>query len=138
MENGQEEGLLSEAIQQALSGKQRKFELITSLDHYRWCKELFKKTHKVADTFANLHKLVLNEYLRQTAIGEQQDLELVAAMKRFEVCAEFYGKDADTAKDMMKEYRVYLRSGHFLDSWFGGIRPDYEMVDYRTLPWRLF
>lgn len=138
MENKEDSaGVLASAIEYALSGKRREFELLTSLGHYRWCKKLIKKSRAVGDMFNSLHKSAFCEYLTQTANGEPQDLELLSAIRQFERCTEFYYGEADTAKDMVKEYRVYLRSGHRLEALFGVIRPESDMVDYRKLPWRL-
>jgi len=130
--------VLASAIEYALSGNRHEFELITSLDHYRWCRELAKKSRAVGDMFDSLHNSAFCEYLVQTANGEPQDLELLSAVRQFELCAEFYYGEADTAKDMAKEYRAYLRSGHRLEALFGAIRSEADMVDYRKLPWRLW
>ena len=39
---------------------------------------------------------------------------------------------------MLKEYRAYVFGGNIMKTLLGFYRAEDDMVDYRTLPWKLF
>ena len=127
-----------ELVKKALTGKQSNFEFIRTKDMMHVANLYKRGTKKVYKVFDNLHKALVKQY-GDSILTSEQSLETIMAIKQFEVCRDYYKKEVAIAKDMLKEYRTYVFSGHILvQLLFNGVRPDDECVDYRKLPWKLF
>ena len=134
MEQSQTDEMIQELLKRGLSGEPTPFELITNLYAKRLVKDFKKSVAKVVKMFENLRHQAILKYTLQIKEGTQ-DLSLLLAGIQFTKCIEFYTNELKTAKSMLQEYRVYIRSGHFLDAILGLQRKEYDMIDYRTLPW---
>ena len=137
MEEKKIDPLFAELLTKALSGDNSKFELISSEGMWNATRIIAHATKKVVKLFKNLVKNSEETYCEQIRAGEQ-DLEMLLACLQFRVCLDFYEKELETAKDMLREYRAYVTSGHIIKTILGIPRAEEDMVDYRTLPWKLF
>ena len=127
-----------ELVKKALTGEQSNFEFVRTKDMMHVASLYKRGTRKVYKVFDSLHKALVKQY-GESILTDKQSLETMMAIKQFEVCRDYYKKESAIAKDMLKEYRTYVFSGHILAQlFFNGVRPDNECVDYRKLPWKLF
>lgn len=137
-ENEAEE--LSKAIyERAASGDSTEFRLISSIDEASGCKLAYKANKALA---RHLRKRV-ESYSAELGLAMTADcrdsVQGVVALRGLIACADFYKAEADTLRDMLSEWRCYLRYGHMLRMGLLGFqRPEEDMVDWRTLPVSLF
>ena len=122
---------------QALDGKHSDFEFVRNLTGLRILNVYIRGMRKIVRSFKETQNAIVSVYLSQVEKGIQ-DIGVIMAIKQFGVCTEYYQKELEIAKDMRKEYRTYVMSGHILDTLLGYTRPDNELVDYRKLPFKLF
>lgn len=127
----------SELVKKAIEGKQSNFEFIRSYEMLKVARLYKKGTKKVFKVFQSLYKALLKQY-SDAVLDDKQTLDVLMAIKQFEICASYYKNEHAIAKDMISEFRCYVNSGHILQTLLGGYRPDYECVDYRKLPLKLF
>ena len=127
-----------ELITKALTGKQSNFEFIRSYEMYKVAKLYRRGVAKVAKLFKQLADEIMTKYTKIVATGQAGLLEVIMSYKQFRICADYYNRESAIAKDMMKEFHAYVFGGHILKTMLGGVRPDFECVDYRKLPWTLF
>ena len=127
----------TELAKKALTEDNSKFEFIRNLEMLHAAKLYRSSIRKVIKIFKDLVKGLTKEYADQIS-DDKQSLEVIMAIKQFDACLAYYKKELRIAKDMISEYRTYVMSGHILNTMFGGYRPDFECVDYRKLPWKLF
>ena len=126
-----------ELVKKALEGKQSDFEFIRSYDMLKVARLYKSGTKKVIKLFKGLIKDLINQYNNQVLDGKQL-IETIMAIKQFEKCRDYYKQETAIAKDMISEFKTYVFSGHILQTILGGVRPDFECVDYRKLPIKLF
>ena len=126
-----------ELVKKALTGKQSDFEFIRNYGMLSVARLYRRGVKRVAKVFSNLCKDIITEY-SESILTDTQKVDLLLAYKQFEECRDYYLKEYAIAKDMISEYGTYVRSGHLLQMLFGGVRPDYECVDYRKLPLKWF
>jgi len=124
-------------VHKALEGKSSKFEFIRNYQMLQAVRLYKKGVKKVAKVFESIRKDLLKRYETEVTNGTQQ-IEMLMSVVQFEKCRDYYRKELAIAKDMIKEYRVYVESGHIIDTLLGRIRPDTECVDYRKLPIKWF
>ena len=137
MENKQIDPLITELITKALANEQTVFQLIANEGMWKTTRAFIRGTKKVIKLFKSLTKNSELMYCEQIKAGKQ-DLELLLARIQFGVCTSFYQRELEIAQDMLKEYNAYVFGGHLLKTICGVPRAEKDMVDYRTLPWRLF
>lgn len=135
--NDHQKEFFVEIVQKALEGKHSDFEFIKHYGMWKATRLYKSSTKKVVKLFSGLIKGLINQYQNQILDGTQS-LEVIMAIKQFEVCRDYYKKEHMLAKDMLSEFGCYIRSGHILQTLLGGIRPDFECVDYRKLPIKFF
>lgn len=130
--------LFGELVKKALEGKQSDFEFIRSYEMSKVARLYKKGAKKVCKVFESLRKSLLKAYA-EAIMADDQKLDAIMSIRQFEICRDYYKKESAIAKDMLKEYKAYVLSGHILGQlFFNGVRPDEECVDYRKLPWKLF
>ncbi len=128
-----------ELVKRALEGKQSDFEFIRNTDTVRVARLYKRGVKKVAKMFKGISSDLVKQYTKNIASPKVNDLETLLAANQFAACYKYYMKEYAIAKDMLKEYRTYVLSGHILDQFlFNAYRPDNECVDYRKLPWKWF
>lgn len=128
----------NELVKRALTDQNSKFEFVRNFEMLRTVRMYKAGAKKVSKVFSSLAKGIIAEYSGKIS-DDEQSLDILMALKQFETCRDYYKKEYDIAKDMLKEYRTYVFSGHILDQlFFNGVRPDNECVDYRKLPWKWF
>ena len=126
-----------ELVRKALEGKQSNFEFIRSYEMLKVARLYKSGTKKVTKLFNSLINDLINQYSSQI-VDDKQLLETIMAIKQFEKCRDYYKQEVAIAKDMISEFKTYVMSGHILQTALGGVRPDFECVDYRKLPIKLF
>lgn len=124
-------------VETALAGESQPFQLIGSLDEWSAAKTCVKVTKKVVRLFKRLEENSAVSYVELIKKGKQ-NAEVLLAHLQFKRCVEFYEKEVATLKDMLKEYRAYVFGGNLMKTLLGFYRAEDDMVDYRTLPWKLF
>ena len=131
------EELYKGLVTKALEGKHSKFEFIRNLEMLHVAKLYRRGVKQVAKMFKNMEYELLYAYKKLIQNG-QDDIGMIMAIRQFGACAQYYKEEHAIAKDMISEFRCYVNSGHILQTLFGGVRPEYECVDYRKLPLKLF
>ena len=124
-------------VETALAGESQPFQLIGSLDEWSAAKTCVRATKKVVKLFKSLEGDSAASYVELIKKGKQS-AEVLLAHLQFKRCVEFYEKEVATLKDMLKEYRAYVFGGNLMKTLLGFYRAEDDMVDYRTLPWKLF
>lgn len=124
-------------VKQALEGKQSDFEFVRNLAGLKVLNIYIRGMRKVVKSFKTTRDAMMRLYMKQVEQGKQ-DIELTFAVMQFTRCIEYYSKELAIAKDMRKEYKTYVMSGHLLDTLFGYTRPDSDLVDFRKLPVKWF
>ena len=137
-ELSEDEKFFEAVMKKALSGKHSDFEFIRT---YEACEtaRLYKiSVKRLSKVFKNLYKKLMKSYAKDIMTDEQK-LEMLMSMKQFKICHDYFEKEREIAKDMLSEYHAYLTSGHIFDQLvMNGVRSDYDCVDYRKLPWKIF
>ena len=131
------EPLLEELMKHALDGKSTEFQLIPSNDMYLATKLFANGVKKVIKMFRGLARMSGLMY-SEAIMAEKADLRLLLEHIQYKQCVKFYEDELKVAKSMMKEYRAYVFAGHMLKTVCNMPRSEADMVDYRTLPWKLF
>ena len=124
-------------IEKALAGEHSPFEFIRSYDMLKVARLYRAGVKKVAKMFKSLEKELLQAY-QYSIESDNQSLEIVMSIKQFGKCAQYYKEECAIVKDMIKEFKTYVMSGHILQTMLGGVRPENECVDYRKLPIKFF
>ena len=124
-------------VEKALANKNQPFQFIGSLTEWGVAKTCVKATKKIIKLFKSLEENSALTYVELIKHGKQST-EVLLANIQFKQCVKFYEKELDTLKDMLKEYHAYVFGGNVMKTLLGVYRAEKDMVDYRTLPWRLF
>ena len=128
---------LKQLIETALANDSQPFQFIGSLAEWSTAKACTRATKKVVQLFKNLEENSAMSYVELIKKGKQST-EVLLANIQFKQCVKFYEKEVATLKDMLKEYRAYVFGGNVIKTLLGIYRSEQDMVDYRTLPWKLF
>ena len=129
--------LFKELIERAMTNDSKPFEFICCLQERAAVKAYIRATKKVVSLFKNLETQAGLSYASLIMEGKQQS-EVLLAYLQFKRCKQFYEKELFTLKDMLSEYRAYVFGGHLASTLLGFYRKDFDKVDYRKLPWKLF
>ena len=124
-------------VETALANENQPFQFIGSLQDRYAAKKCIHATKKVIKLFKHLEEdsaLTYSDLIKQG----KQNLEVLLANIQFKQCVNFYEKELATLKDMLKEYHAYVFGGNVIKTLLGIYRSEQDMVDYRTLPWKLF
>ena len=124
-------------VANALENNATEFQLITRLEHRAGVKHFARGMKKIIKYFERLVKASAEAYSEGIAAGKV-DVGMLMAHCQYKTCVEFYKAELATANAMLKEYRLYVMSGHLLKTLAGIPRAERDMVDYRTLPVRPF
>ena len=124
-------------VEKALANENQPFQFIGSLTEWSVAKTCISATKKIIKLFKNLETNSAITYVELIKQGKQST-EVLLAHIQFKQCVKFYEKELATLKDMIKEYHAYVFGGNVMKTLLGIYRAENEMVDYRTLPWKLF
>ena len=124
-------------VETALANDSQPFQFIGSLAEWSAAKTCARATKKVVKLFKGLEENSAKSYV-ELIKNSKQSTEVLLANIQFKQCVKFYEKELATLKDMLKEYRAYVFGGNVIKTLFGIYRSEQDMVDYRTLPWKLF
>ena len=128
---------LKQLIETALANDSQPFQFIGSLAEWSTAKACIRATKKVVKLFKSLEENSAKSYVELIKNGKQST-EVLLANIQFKQCVKFYEKEVAILKDMLKEYRAYVFGGNVIKTLLGIYRSEQDMVDYRTLPWKLF
>ena len=139
-ETENEAGELSKAIyERAASGDSTEFQLISSANEASGCKLAYKANMALAKHLKRRVESYSAELAASMTADCRDSIQGTVALRGLSACADFYETEANTLKDMLREWRCYLRYGHLLRMGLLGFpRPEEDMVDWRTLPVSLF
>lgn len=137
-ENEAEE--LSKAIyERAASGDSTKFRLLSSTSEARGCRLARRASKALAKHLRRRVESYSAELIASMSDDCRDSIQGAVALRGLIACADFYEAEANTLKDMLDEWRCYLKYGHLLRVGLLGFqRPEEDMVDWRTLPVSLF
>ena len=124
-------------VETALANENQPFQFIGSLAEWSAAKTCVNATKKIVKLFKNLEESSAMSYVELIKNGKQ-NIEVLLANIQFKQCVKFYEKELTTLKDMLKEYHAYVFGGNVIKTLLGIYRSEQDMVDYRTLPWKLF
>lgn len=124
-------------VETALANENQPFQFIGSLAEWSAAKTCVSATKKVVKLFKSLEENSAMSYVELIKNGKQ-NIEVLLANIQFKQCVKFYEKELATLKDMLKEYHAYVFGGNVIKTLLGIYRSEQDMVDYRTLPWKLF
>ena len=124
-------------VETALANDSQPFQFIGSLAERSAAKTCVRATKKVVKLFKGLEENSAKSYVELIKNGKQST-EVLLANIQFKQCVKFYEKELATLKDMLKEYNAYVFGGNVIKTLLGIYRSEQDMVDYRTLPWKLF
>lgn len=124
-------------VETALVNENQPFQFIGSLAEWSAAKTCVSATKKIVKLFKNLEENSAKSYVELIKNGKQ-NIEVLLANIQFKQCVNFYEKELATLKDMLKEYHAYVFGGNVIKTLLGIYRSEQDMVDYRTLPWKLF
>ena len=124
-------------VETALANDSQPFQFIGSLAAWSAAKTCVRATKKVVKLFKGLEENSAKSYVELIKNGKQST-EVLLANIQFKQCVKFYEKELATLKDMLKEYNAYVFGGNVIKTLLGIYRSEQDMVDYRTLPWKLF
>lgn len=124
-------------VETALANESQPFQFIGSLAEWSAAKTCVSATKKIVKLFKNLEENSAISYVELIKNGKQ-NIEVLLANIQFKQCVKFYEKELATLKDMLKEYHAYVFGGNVIKTLLGIYRSEQDMVDYRTLPWKLF
>lgn len=127
-----EEGNFARIIQRALEGEHTKFILLKStydLTRAKECKKAIKAVIKILTRIQNSLPKNINMYLAKGMTDEDifnMTCDITSAYT-------FYQEELKIVKNIISEFRSYVRWGHFANIiLFGFERPEEDMVDWRT------
>ena len=129
--------LFREIVQKALDNEKTDFQLIPTNEMYSVTKLFVSGTKKIIKMFKQLVRASTEAYAIQI-LAEETDLKLLMACVQYQQCLDFYENELKTAKSMLQEYRAYVFGGNLTKTLLNIPRAEEDMVDYRTLPWKLF
>lgn len=115
-------------IEKALEGTHSKFEFIQSMNDFNMARQLAKALNKLTKGF----------YKSIRKLQKQDNFENEDIIKLLKKCANFYKVELAITKDMIDEFKVYMEYGHFVDMLLGEIRPEQDLVDFRTCEISIF
>ena len=124
-------------VEKALANENQSFQFIGNLTEWSIAKTCVRATKKIIKLFKSLEENSALTYVELIKYGKQST-EVLLANIQFKQCVKFYEKELATLKDMLKEYHAYVFGGNLMKTLLGVYRAEEDMVDYRTLPWRLF
>lgn len=121
-------------VLRALQNEKFEFFFIRCLDELKFIRLKRKATIKVANNFNKSAKKILNSYIKSLDDNDFKS-DLLISYKQVKICANFYYNEAKILKDIIKEYKCYLKFGHFWQTLLlNYYRPDEDCIDWRTLP----
>lgn len=129
--------IFKQLVEKALANENQPFQFIGSLAELSVAKTCIGATKKIVKLFKSLETNSALTYVELIKQGKQST-EVLLAHIQFKQCVKFYEKELATLKDMIKEYHAYVFGGNVMKTLLGIYRAEKDMVDYRTLPWRLF
>ncbi len=124
-------------IEHARNDAHTEFALIPNIFASFTARTFRKAVKTYAKRFKKLKGIASDEYVSELKKGNSPAdlLQLVAV---YHECAVYYEQEAKILKEMLKEFRLYVMSGHLLKTLLGASRSKRDMVDYRSLPVRPF
>ena len=125
-----EENFFIGLVEYAIKGKQSDFKFIRSWQERIAVKIYRFKIAAIIRLFKNLCDSTYKTYLSQIAAG-MQDLQTLLALKQFKQCLVFYEREAEIARDMIKEYWEYIWNWHIIDTLVGNYRAEEDLWDHR-------
>ena len=127
----EQEELFQALILHVQEGEPLKFEFIKNTAEWQIIQASRTGLVKVVKLFETVATSLHKAYCMQVKEGIG-NFDMLCAYHRYLACKDFYLKELDTAKDMIKEYWAYLKSGHFIEQFFlAKQRSETDLYDFR-------
>ena len=121
-------------IQRAKKGEHSEFEFIRSIEEYFAARTIKKTLRKVIKSFTTPRNNLYSAYIESIKAGTN-NLNVILAFSELEQVIKFYEDEIWIISDMIDEYRVYVHSGHIIDTIIGNYRKEEDLVDFRKVEW---
>ncbi len=117
-------------IDYAQSSDNLKFYFLRSWAEYRKLKNHFKTLKVVLKVLKKSANSLFKDYCKDV-ISQVSNFNKLLAYHQLLIAIEFYEKEISVISDIIYEYDAYIMDGHFLRSYFGGVRPPEDLQDFR-------
>lgn len=121
-------------IQRAKEGNHTTFEFLCSIEEYFAAREIRAGLRKVVESFTDSRDKLFKAYLR-TVERDSGNLDVVLALAELKTVINYYEKELEITEDIIDEYRVYVHSGHIIDTLIGNYRREEDLYDHRSWRW---
>lgn len=122
--------MLREIIEHAQTAAPHRFLYICTWEDYKFYKGKLRSFKLLVRALNSGATRLFRKYCNSTDFGTGNLTKLIA-YKQLQDIIHFYKTDINTFEDMLAEYRAYLSSGHFLDSFLGQRRHFQDLYDFR-------
>lgn len=96
------------------------FAFIKTWDELVYRKQQYAATKLIIKALSTSAEKLFSRYCRE--LSSHPDISMLLAYKQLVKVKAFYEADLETILLMILEYKQYLGQGHFLYSFFGGVR----------------
>lgn len=137
--NEQNKDVAEALLRNVQENRHQPWEFIKSTRMCKAAKIYRSAMEKIADSFAKQARGFMQKYLDGLKAGTP-DVKFLITYRDFKLCADFYEQEVKTCDDMLDEYRCFFNANwHFITIGLLGFeRREEDMVDYRTLPLKIF
>lgn len=126
-------------LEHALNDAPTEFRLLSSADEFFGAKSVAKACRKLAKRLYKTVRRTTRDYAEGIRFGDEESIVEILSIKQVKDCADFYFREYETLKDMISEFRCYVRYGHRIRMLLlGEERPEEDMTDWRELPISFF
>jgi hypothetical protein len=133
-----EESLIESAkntLNKALQGESTKFEFLECYDDLRQARAIKRAAGFLARYFRKAATVYMKTYTEDLVLKDEVSSNALLICKSMLTCSDFYANEAKIYRDMIKEYRCYLASGHLWKTLLLDFhRPEEDLIDWRELP----
>lgn len=120
-----------EMVELAKQNKHFEFTLITSLEHLKNVKIYRSLLRGFLRGIKKAVRMILKEY-KKNILTTDDTADCIMFISDAEICLKFYSEELVIIEDMIEEFRSYLWSGHFIDTYlFNRTRAEKDMIDMR-------
>lgn len=123
--------MLFEIIDYAQTADSYQFNYICTWKDYKFYKGKFRSFKLLVRALSDAAERMFKKYCNSVSFGKEEDPTKLIAFHQMQEIIQFYVTEADTLADMLSEYRAYLNSGHFLNSFLGQHRHSRDLYDFR-------
>lgn len=129
MNNESFQEMIEKLLRHAMQGESTKFVQLRFWSEYRYFKDILRSYRVVLNGLTAGAKRLYKSYCKDVELGTDTPSK-AAAYKQMLNVLSFYEHEIETISDMLREYKLYLLDGHFINSFLGEYRDDQNLVNY--------